>query len=67
MICDPSRKDTSGRMVDSDIDTLIRLAAFDRVKALIATHDHLTSNDLKAGFTFQGQRIPSYLGFWCSS
>jgi putative restriction endonuclease len=58
MICDPSRKETSGRMVDSDIDTLIRLAAFDRVKALSATHDHLTSNDLKAGFTFQGQRIP---------
>lgn len=36
----------------------MRLAAFARVRALTATHDHLTSAHLKAGFEFDGQRIP---------
>lgn len=35
-------------------DHLIRLAAFDHVRRLSDTHDHLTANELKPGFVFQG-------------
>lgn len=43
--------------VDSS-DALIRAAAFDHVRNLSAIRDHLTADDLKAGFTFNGERIP---------
>jgi putative restriction endonuclease len=36
----------------------MRLAAFEHVRKLAETHDHLTGKDLKPGFTFQGQHIP---------
>ena len=39
-------------------DQHIRAAAFDHVRRLSDTHDHLTSNELKPGFLFQGARIP---------
>lgn len=39
-------------------DTLIRLAAFQQVQSLVATHDHLTAKEIKPGFQYQGQRIP---------
>ena len=39
-------------------DQHIRAAAFDHVRRLSDTHDHLTSNELKPGFMFQGERIP---------
>ena len=42
----------------TDLDTLIRAAAFDHVRQLAELHDHLTAAELKPGFTFQGQRIP---------
>ena len=41
-----------------DKDSLIRLSAFQHVQSLMATHDHLTANDIKPGFQFKGQRIP---------
>jgi putative restriction endonuclease len=39
-------------------DTLIRLAAFEHVRKLGEVHDHLTTNELKPGFMFDGERIP---------
>ena len=45
-------------MVDTDRDTLMRLAAFDHVRKLGEMHDHLTAIELKPGFMFQGERIP---------
>ncbi|WP_119419758.1 HNH endonuclease [Desertibaculum subflavum] len=45
-------------MSDADRDTLMRMAAFDRVRRLAQVRDHLTANDLKSGFIFQGERIP---------
>jgi putative restriction endonuclease len=45
-------------MADGDTDVLIRTAAFEQVRKLGEIHDHLTANELKPGFTFQGQRIP---------
>ena len=42
---------------DTD-DALMRRAAFDHVRALQERHDALTSEHLKAGFPWQGQRIP---------
>ena len=45
-------------MVDANADSFIRLAAFERVRKLGEIHDHLTANELKPGFVFQGQRIP---------
>jgi putative restriction endonuclease len=45
-------------MVDPDRDTLIRMAALQHVRRLDETHDHLTAADLKAGFKFEGERIP---------
>ena len=39
-------------------DQHIRAAAFDHVRRLSETHDPLTSNELKRGFMFQGERIP---------
>ncbi len=48
----------TGSMSDADRDTLMRMAAFDRVRRLAQVRDHLTANDLKSGFIFQGERIP---------
>ena len=39
-------------------DALIRAAAFDHVRSLSLTRDHLSSDDLRAGFHFKGERIP---------
>ena len=39
-------------------DALIRAAAFEHVRRLGEVHDHLTANELKPGFIFQGERIP---------
>ena len=39
-------------------DTVIRLAAFNSVKALTAIRGDLSSTDLKAGFEFEDDRIP---------
>lgn len=41
-----------------DVDQLLRLAAFNAVKALAAVRGDLTSADLKAGFEFEGKRVP---------
>jgi len=41
-----------------DRDQQLRLAAFNAVKALTAVRGELSSNDLKAGFEFDGERIP---------
>lgn len=43
---------------DSDRDQMLRLAAFDAVRALTAVRGELASEDLKAGFEFEGARIP---------
>ena len=40
------------------MDDEIRNAAFATIRHLMATRPHLTSGDLKAGFQFQGQRLP---------
>jgi putative restriction endonuclease len=45
-------------MIDDDVDTRIRMAAFDHVRRLGEVHDHLTAADLKPGFLFRGDRIP---------
>src|ERR1700722_6392302 len=44
-------------MADADRDTLIRLAAFEHVRRLSEVHDHLTTTELKPGFSFEGERI----------
>ena len=44
--------------LESDRDTLIRLAAFDHIRRLSETHDHLTARELRPGFVFAGERIP---------
>lgn len=46
------------RTPDENSDTQMRMAAFAHVRRLSETHDHLTADDLKAGFTFAGERVP---------
>jgi putative restriction endonuclease len=46
------------QLSDSDRDELIRLAAFERVRRLSEAHDHLTANEFRPGFAFNGERIP---------
>jgi putative restriction endonuclease len=41
-----------------DPDSLMRIAAFEQVRRLSETHDHLTAHDLKPGFIFDGKRVP---------
>lgn len=41
-----------------DPDSPMRIAAFEQVRRLSETHDHLTAHDLKPGFIFDGKRIP---------
>ena len=45
-------------MPDADLDSLMRLAAFEHVGKLSEVHDHLTAVHLVPGFIFQGDRIP---------
>ena len=40
------------------LDKRMREAAFQHVRLLNATRDHLTSSELADGFTFEGERIP---------
>lgn len=41
-----------------ELDTQMRVAAFEHVRRLNEVHDHLTTNELKPGFVFNGDRIP---------
>lgn len=41
-----------------DRDVQIRRAAFDHVRALVATHGTLGRRELEPGFVFEGERIP---------
>jgi putative restriction endonuclease len=43
---------------DDNRDTLMRVAAFEHVRALSEVHDHLTTTELSPGFVFDGERIP---------
>ncbi len=45
-------------MTDAYHDTLIRVTAFKHVRELHEVHGHLTANELKPGFVFDGERIP---------
>lgn len=45
-------------MPGTNLDDLLRMAAFDHVRRLGEVHDHLTAADLKPGFLFRGERIP---------
>jgi putative restriction endonuclease len=45
-------------MAEADPDKAIRVAAFDHVRRIGAIHGHLSANDLRAGFSFAGKRIP---------
>jgi len=45
-------------VIGPDLDTHIRLAAFDHVRTLSEAHDHFTANDLTPGFHFRGERPP---------
>ena len=45
-------------MTSSTRDVLMRMAAFEHVQSLQQVHDHLTTNELKPGFVFEGSRIP---------
>jgi len=45
-------------MSGSDLDSLIRMAAFEHVRMLTTTHAHLTTTELAPGFIFRGERIP---------
>lgn len=41
-----------------DSDFRLRMAAFEHVRRLSDLRDHLTAKELKAGFVFDGERIP---------
>ena len=45
-------------MEDSSRDTVLRMAAFERVRGLREIHDHLTAQQLGEGFFVDGQRYP---------
>ena len=45
-------------MTDSDRDTRMRMVAFEHIRGLHEVHDHLTTDELKPGFVFDGKRIP---------
>lgn len=45
-------------MLELELDALLRSAAFERVRTLSQLHDHLTAQQLGAGFYFDGQRYP---------
>ena len=41
-----------------NLDTRMRLQAFEHVQRLSELHDHLTAEALRGGFTFDGARVP---------
>ena len=41
-----------------DRDPPLRMAAFEHVRRLGETRDHLTAIELKPGFVFNGERVP---------
>lgn len=43
---------------DDDREALMRAAAFDQVRRLNETHDHLTATELRPGFMFAAERYP---------
>jgi len=43
---------------DHDRDARMRMAAFEHVRKLGEVHDHLTANELRPGFLFDGERFP---------
>lgn len=45
-------------MESDDLDTQMRIAAFEHVRRLNEIHVHLTVTELKPGFEFKGERIP---------
>jgi putative restriction endonuclease len=45
-------------MSKPDIDTLLRMAAFEHVRRLVEIHDHLSATEMKPSFIFDGERIP---------
>lgn len=45
-------------MNDHDRDTLMRMAAFEHVRRLSDVYGHLTADELKPGFVFEGERFP---------
>ncbi|MCG8355523.1 MAG: HNH endonuclease [Kiloniellales bacterium] len=45
-------------MTDTDRNTQMRIAAFEHVRRLSEVYDHLTAEELKPGFVFEGERIP---------
>ncbi len=45
-------------MAASDDDTRMRLAAFEHVRRLTETYEDLNAEQLRAGFAFEGERIP---------
>ena len=45
-------------MQSDDLDTRMRLQAFEHVQRLSELHDHLTADQLRGGFTYQGKRVP---------
>ena len=45
-------------MSSDELDTQIRIAAFDHVRRLSEVHTHLTATELKPGIEFRGERIP---------
>ena len=45
-------------MSAENVDTQMRLQAFEHVQQLSELHDHLTAKLLRRGFTFQGERVP---------
>jgi putative restriction endonuclease len=47
-----------GSMAESIPDAVIRTAAFEHVRGLRVAHGELSSTHLRAGFQFQGERIP---------
>ena len=44
-------------MTGNSRDFRIRMAAFEHVRGLQRGYDHLTANELKPGFVFEGERI----------
>ena len=42
----------------SDLDSRMRMAAFEQVKKLSAVYTHLPAEEIRRGFTFEGRRIP---------
>ena len=44
----------------ADLDVQMRAAAFEHVRQLTETHDHLGASQLGQGFSFAGERIPLY-------